>query len=75
MVRFTNQNVICQIAYASIAGDVVVAAAQSKELVKYGVKFGFTNYAAAYATGLLLARRVGCCILTFNGSNMLESRQ
>ena len=52
-----------------------MAAAQSKELVKYGVKFGFTNYAAAYATGLLLARRVGCCILTFNGSNVLESRQ
>lgn len=58
VVRFTNSNVICQIAYATIAGDVVVAQAQSKELTKYGIKFGFTNYAAAYATGLLLARRV-----------------
>ena len=58
MVRFTNSNVICQIAYATIAGDVIVAQAQSKELTKYGIKFGFTNYAAAYATGLLLARRV-----------------
>jgi large subunit ribosomal protein L5e len=58
VVRFTNSNVICQIAYATIAGDVIVAQAQSKELTKYGIKFGFTNYAAAYATGLLLARRV-----------------
>lgn len=58
VVRFTNSNVICQIAYATVAGDVIVAQAQSKELTKYGIKFGFTNYAAAYATGLLLARRV-----------------
>ena len=57
-MRFTNSNIICQIAYATIAGDVVIAHAQSKELTKYGIKFGFTNYAAAYATGLLLARRV-----------------
>jgi len=27
-------------------------------LKRYGLKVGFTNYAAAYATGLLLARRV-----------------
>lgn len=58
VVRFSNKNVICQIAYASIAGDVIVASAQSRELERYGLKFGFTNYAATYATGLLLARRV-----------------
>jgi large subunit ribosomal protein L5e len=58
VVRFSNKNVICQIAYASIAGDVIVASAQSRELERFGLKFGFTNYAAAYATGLLLARRV-----------------
>ena len=58
VVRFTNTKVVCQIAYASVAGDVVVASAESKELEKFGIKFGFTNYAAAYATGLLLARRV-----------------
>jgi large subunit ribosomal protein L5e len=38
--------------------DVVLAAAYSHELPRYGVKLGLTNYAAAYATGLLLARRV-----------------
>lgn len=30
----------------------------SSELPRYGLKMGLTNYAAAYCTGLLLARRV-----------------
>lgn len=58
IVRFTNKDVICQIAYARIEGDVVVCAAYSHELPRYGVKVGLTNYAAAYCTGLLLARRL-----------------
>jgi len=57
VVRFTNRDVICQVVYASIAGDVTVAAAYAHELPKYGITAGLTNYAAAYATGLLLARR------------------
>lgn len=47
-----------QIAYAKIEGDMIVCAAYSHELPKYGVTVGLTNYAAAYCTGLLLARRV-----------------
>lgn len=47
-----------QIAYAKIEGDMIVCAAYSHELPKYGVSVGLTNYAAAYCTGLLLARRV-----------------
>jgi len=58
IVRFTNKDVICQIAYARIEGDVIVCAAYAHELPRYGVKVGLTNYAAAYCTGLLLARRV-----------------
>lgn len=99
VVRFSNKDVTCQIAYATVAGDVVVAAAYSHELARYGLKVsvicmlesfgillapsvsaftkscptsypfhslnflsvmqaGLTNYAATYATGLLLARRV-----------------
>lgn len=58
VVRFTNKDVICQIANATVAGDVVVAAARAQELKNYGLEVGLTNYAAAYATGLLLARRV-----------------
>lgn len=58
IVRFTNKDVCCQIAYARIEGDVIVCAAYSHELPRYGVKVGLTNYAAAYCTGLLLARRL-----------------
>jgi len=58
VVRFSNKNVTCQIAYARIEGDVILAAAYSHELPRYGVKVGLTNYASAYATGLLLARRL-----------------
>merc|ERR1711981_375124 len=41
-----------------MAGDVIVAAAYSHELPKYGVSVGLKNYAAHYCTGLLLARRL-----------------
>lgn len=58
IVRFTNSKVICQVAYATIRGDIVVAAATSTELSKFGVSGGYKNYAAAYCTGLLIARRV-----------------
>jgi large subunit ribosomal protein L5e len=57
VVRFSNRNITTQIAYARIEGDVILAAAYSHELPRYGVKAGLTNYASAYATGLLLARR------------------
>ncbi|KAH3797868.1 60S ribosomal protein L5-A-like [Dreissena polymorpha] len=58
IVRFTNKDVICQIAYARIEGDVIICAAYSHELPRYGIKVGLTNYAAAYCTGLLIARRL-----------------
>jgi len=58
IVRCSNKDITCQIAYARLEGDRVVAAAYSHELPNYGVKVGLTNYAAAYCTGLLLARRV-----------------
>jgi len=58
IVRFTNKDITCQIAYAKIEGDVIVCAAYAHELPRYGVKVGLTNYAAAYCTGLLVARRL-----------------
>jgi len=58
VVRVSNKEVTCQIAHAKIEGDVVVAAAYSHELKRYGMPVGLNNYAAAYATGLLLARRL-----------------
>jgi len=58
IVRSTNRDVVCQVAYSRMAGDVIVAAAYSHELPKYGVSVGLKNYAAHYCTGLLLARRL-----------------
>jgi large subunit ribosomal protein L5e len=58
VVRFTNTDVICQIVYAKIQGDYVLASAYAHELPRYGVKVGLNNWAAAYCTGLLVARRV-----------------
>jgi large subunit ribosomal protein L5e len=57
IVRFTNRKIVCQVAYATIGGDMVVAQATSSELTKFGIPVGHKNYAAAYATGLLIARR------------------
>ncbi|KAK0400471.1 hypothetical protein QR680_015265 [Steinernema hermaphroditum] len=57
IVRFTNKDIIAQIAYSRIEGDYVIASAYAHELPRFGIKAGLTNYAAAYATGLLLARR------------------
>merc|ERR1711997_506970 len=58
VVRFTNRRVITSVVYSTIKGDMTVAMADSKELTNHGIKCGLTNYAAAYATGLLLARRL-----------------
>jgi large subunit ribosomal protein L5e len=58
VVRFTNTKCICQIMYATIRGDMIVAQACSTELEKFGIPAGYKNYAAAYCTGLLVARRV-----------------
>jgi large subunit ribosomal protein L5e len=57
VVRFTNRDIITQIVTAEISGDKVLACAYSHELKRYGINHGLTNWAAAYATGLLLARR------------------
>uniref|UniRef100_A0A2K6FTF3 Large ribosomal subunit protein uL18 n=1 Tax=Propithecus coquereli TaxID=379532 RepID=A0A2K6FTF3_PROCO len=48
IVRVTNRDIICQVAYARIEGDMIVCAAYAHVQPKYGVKVGLTNYAAAY---------------------------
>jgi large subunit ribosomal protein L5e len=68
IVRISNRDVVAQIAYAKIQGDEIMASAYSHELHNYGAPkvvkgkkthvIGATNYAACYATGLLVARRV-----------------
>lgn len=58
VARITASKVITQIIYATLKGDRVLVAADSSELKRFGLKAGLTNYASAYATGLLLARRL-----------------
>jgi len=57
VVRFTNRDIICQLVTAELTGDKVFVAAYAHELKRYGIANGLTNWSAAYATGLLLARR------------------
>jgi large subunit ribosomal protein L5e len=58
VVRRTNQRIICQVVYSTIVGDRIKVSADSAELKRFGLTAGLTNYAAAYATGLLTARRL-----------------
>ena len=58
VVRFTSTRVIAQVVFATIQGDRVFAQADSNELRRFGLTAGLTNYASAYATGLLIARRL-----------------
>jgi len=57
VVRRTCRDIIAQVVHATITGDKVLQAAYSHELPLFGITKGLTNYAAAYATGLLVARR------------------
>lgn len=57
VVRFTNKDIIAQIVSSQIVGDIVLTAAYAHELPQYGIKYGLTNWSAAYAVGLLVARR------------------
>lgn len=57
VVRRTNKRIICQVVYSTILGDRVLTQATSTELEKFDVPVGFTNYAACYSVGLLIARR------------------
>jgi large subunit ribosomal protein L18 len=54
ITRFSNKNATVQIAIAKPHGDMVLAAANSRELIKtYGWKASTGNIPAAYLTGLL----------------------
>jgi len=58
VVRKTNAKILCQLVTAHPQGDRIEYQADSLELKKFGLTAGLTNYAAAYCTGLLLARRI-----------------
>jgi len=76
VVRITNRDVICQIFSSDIEHDICLASAYSHELKRYGLTVGLTNYAAAYATGLLLARRVDLKFkLGYKGTTQVDGKE
>jgi large subunit ribosomal protein L5e len=76
VVRISNRDITCQIFSADMTHDVCFLAAYSHELPRYGVKVGLTNYAAAYCTGLLLARRVNKKLgLEYEGAKAVDGAE
>jgi len=57
VVRKTLNQVIVQIVASSAAGDVVLATATARDLVKQGWSSGTGNLPAAYLTGFLAGKR------------------
>jgi len=72
VTRITNAKVIAQVVYSMQKGDFCVAQATSTELSRWGLTTGFTSYAAAYATGLLISRRV---LTKYGLANMFKGTQ
>lgn len=58
VVRFTNKEIIVQIVYARLQGDFVLTAARSKELPRYGINHGLTNWTAGKVFGTIRSNRV-----------------
>jgi len=56
-IRITNKNTNVQILEAKIGGDVIAAAAHSRELMKLGWKGSGKSIPAAYLTGLLAGQK------------------
>jgi large subunit ribosomal protein L5e len=76
VVRISNRDITCQIFSADMTHDVCFLSAYSHELPRYGVKTGLTNYAAAYCTGLLLARRVNKKLgLEYEGAKAVDGAE
>jgi len=76
VVRITNRDVVCQIFSSDIKHDVCIASAYSHELKRYGLTVGLTNYAAAYATGLLLARRIDAKFsIGYKGNMLVDGKE
>ncbi len=58
IIRPTVNNITCQVSDARMKGDVILAAAHSKELVKaFGWKYSLGNLPASYLVGYLLGKK------------------
>ncbi|KAI2802909.1 ribosomal protein L5, partial [Blomia tropicalis] len=71
IVRFTNKDIICQVAYAKIEGDQIVCAAYAHELPRYGVKVGFDQLRCS----LLYRSFVGSSYGIYKGAEEVTGEQ
>jgi len=74
VVRRTNGRILCQVVSSTIQGDRIKTSADSVELRRFGLTAGLTNYSAAYATGLLCARRLLKQIDSENKEKKIETK-
>jgi len=58
VVRLSKRNIVCQFVNSNIDGDRVINASYSKDLLKFGILFGLTNFPSAYACGFLLSKLI-----------------
>lgn len=58
VVRFTNKQIIVQIVYARLQGDFVLCAATSKELPRYGINHGLTNWTAGVYIAIVSSAKI-----------------
>jgi large subunit ribosomal protein L18 len=56
-VKVSDQNVAAQVLKPTPTGDIVIASAHSRELVKQGWKGTLNNLPACYLTGVLVAKK------------------
>jgi large subunit ribosomal protein L18 len=56
-VKVSNQNIIAQVLKPTISGDIVIASAHSRELLKYGWKGSMNSMPACYLTGILIGKK------------------
>jgi ribosomal protein L18 len=66
VVRFSNRDITCQIVYATIQGDVVVAAAYAHELPEYGLKVDDWDGASQHGSS------VAACFTIHPGSHIQQ---
>nr|MDO8114413.1 50S ribosomal protein L18 [Candidatus Sigynarchaeota archaeon] len=65
VIRPTVKNITCQATNARLKGDMILAAATSKDLEKtYGWKYGTGNVPCAYLVGYLLGKKAAKAGLT-----------
>ena len=55
--RISGQNIFAQVLKPTLTGDVVIASAHSRELIKHGWKGSMNSLPSCYLTGLLLGKK------------------